>query len=70
MIRVVSLVPAATEIVTALGGSNLLVGISHECDYPATVQRLPRLTSSSINPGTNSKAIDAEVRALRDAGRP
>jgi len=70
MIRVVSLVPAATEIVAALGGSNLLVGISHECDYPATVQHLPRLTSSSIDPGTNSKAIDAEVRVLRDAGRP
>lgn len=70
MIRVVSLVPAATDIVAALGGSNLLVGISHECDYPTTVQHLPRLTSSSIDPGTNCKAIDAEVRALREAGRP
>ena len=70
MIRVASLVPAGTEIVAALGGSNLLVGISHECDYPATVQHLPRLTSSSIDPGPTSKAIDAEVRALRDAGRP
>jgi iron complex transport system substrate-binding protein len=70
MIRIVSLVPAGTEIVAALGGANLLVGISHECDYPATVQHLPRLTSSSIDPGTNSKGIDAEVRALQDAGRP
>lgn len=70
MTRVVSLVPAATEIVAALGGSKLLVGISHECDYPPSVQHLPRLTSSSIDPRTASKAIDAEVRAVREAGRP
>ena len=70
MTRVVSLVPAATEIVAALGGSSLLVGISHECDYPSSLRHLPRLTSSSIQPGTNSKAIDAEVLALREAGRP
>ena len=39
--RVVSLLPAATEIVAALGGRTCLVGISHECDYPASVLDLP-----------------------------
>ena len=37
--RVITLLPAATEIVAALGGAGHLVGISHECDYPASVQR-------------------------------
>ncbi len=40
--RVVTLLPAATEIVAALGGTNNLVGVSHECDYPPAVRGLPR----------------------------
>ena len=47
--RVVTLLPAATEIVAALGGAGHLVGISHECDYPAAVQRLPRVTATPID---------------------
>lgn len=68
--RVVSLLPAGTEIVTALGGAGQLVGISHECDYPRAVQRLPRVSSTSINPASSGGAIDAAVRALRDAAQP
>ena len=41
--RVVTLLPGATEIVAALGGAGSLVAISHECDYPASVQHLPRV---------------------------
>ena len=47
--RVVSLLPAATEIVAALGGAGNLVGISHECDYPASVLGLPRVTATPID---------------------
>src|SRR6185436_21034862 len=68
--RVVTLLPAATEIVAELGGAGCLVGISHECDYPASVQGLPRVTSTPIDIAEAGSAIDAEVRRLRDAGQP
>ena len=67
--RVVSLLPGATEIVAALGGGDRLVGISHECDYPAPVLHLPRVTSTPLDPSLPSGAIDSEVRRLREAGR-
>ena len=41
-VRVVSLLPAATEIVAALGMLDHLVGVSHECDFPPAVHDLPR----------------------------
>ncbi len=68
--RVVTLLPAATEIVAALGGAGYLVGISHECDYPASVQGLPRVTATPVEIAASGAAIDVEVRRLRDAGRP
>jgi iron complex transport system substrate-binding protein len=68
--RVVTLLPAATEIVMALGGADALVGVSHECDYPPAVARLPRLTASPIDPAAPSAAIDEEVRRLRAGGLP
>ncbi len=67
--RVVTLLPGATEIVAALGGAGSLVAISHECDHPASVQHLPRVTSTPLDPNLPGAAIDAEVRRLRDAGR-
>jgi iron complex transport system substrate-binding protein len=67
--RVVTLLPGATEIVAALGGAGLLVAISHECDHPASVRHLPRVTSTPLDPNLAGAAIDAEVRRLRDAGR-
>jgi iron complex transport system substrate-binding protein len=70
MTRVVTLLPAATEIVAALGDISLLAGISHECDYPASVQHLPRVTATPIDLGASSRAIDAAVRALHESGRP
>jgi iron complex transport system substrate-binding protein len=68
--RVVTLLPGATEIVAALGAGSLLAGVSHECDHPAWVSRLPRLTSTPLDPSLPGAAIDAEVRRLRQAGRP
>jgi len=68
--RVVTLLPGATEIVAALGAGGELVAISHECDYPPSVQHLPRVTSTPLDPSLPSGTIDAEVRRLREAGRP
>jgi iron complex transport system substrate-binding protein len=66
--RILSLLPAATEIVAALGAIDQLVGITHECDHPAEVARLPRVTSSAVNREAGSAEIDAEVRALSSSG--
>jgi iron complex transport system substrate-binding protein len=68
--RVVTLLPAATEIVAALGDLRFLVGISHECDYPSSVTHLPRVTTTPISLNAPGIAIDAEVRRLRESGRP
>jgi len=57
-VRVVSLLPAATEIVAALGAGGWLVGVSHECDWPAEVRSLPRLTHSNVDPTWSSAEID------------
>ena len=46
--RIVSLLPSLTELVAALGHQDDLVGVTHECDYPPGVERLPHLTRSRI----------------------
>ena len=69
-VRVASLLPAATEIVCALGAGDRLGGISHACDYPPAILGLPRLTLTPIADGGSSGAIDAQVRALQEAGQP
>lgn len=68
--RVVTLLPAATEMVAALGGMSALVGVSHECDHPEEVRRLPRVTATPLDPDAPGGRIDAEVRRLRAEGRP
>lgn len=70
MIRVVSLLPAGTEIVAALGALDSLVGVSHECDFPAQICDRPRVTTTRIDPTASGKAIDSAVRELQVAGRP
>ena len=70
MSRILSLLPGATEIVCAVGAESDLVGVSHECDYPPSVARLPRVTASSVDPHASSGTIDAHVRALSAEGRP
>jgi|SRR5579864_741493 len=59
--RIVSLLPSLTELVSALGYGSDLVGVTHECDYPAGVERLPHLTRSRIPTCSSSGAIDAQV---------
>lgn len=69
-LRIVSLLPSATEIVCALGLGERLVGISHSCDYPAEVIAKPRLSRPHTEfDGLASAEIDQAVRrALRDYG--
>lgn len=62
--RIISLLPAATEIVCALGLENQLVGRSHECDHPQSVVNLPVCSSAKLLPGQDSAAIDQEVKQL------
>jgi iron complex transport system substrate-binding protein len=65
--RVVSLIASATEIVCALGREDWLVGRSHECDYPATVARLPQLTAPKFSVEGSSADIDRRVKeTVRD----
>ena len=67
MMRIVSLLPSTTEIVCALGLEDSLAGITHECDYPASVIDKPRLTASRISQETmSSKEIDHAVRSQLD----
>jgi len=66
-LRIVSLLPSATEIVCALGLEDALVGITHECDYPASVAGKPQLTASRISHDRmTSKEIDHAVRSQLD----
>lgn len=60
--RIVSLLPSATEIICSLGLADFLVGVSHECDYPAQVMALPKVTTSLIPEAASSREIDALVR--------
>ena len=62
--RIVSLIASATEIVAALGFENQLVGRSHECDFPPSVERLPACSTSKIDIDASSLAIDTQVRAI------
>jgi iron complex transport system substrate-binding protein len=64
MPRIVSLIASATEIVSALGFENALVGRSHECDYPPSVGRLPILTKAKVRTEDDSAAIDRQVKAI------
>ncbi len=59
--RIVSLLPSATELVCGLGLLDQLVGVSHECDFPNSVVGLPILTSSLIPEGLDSATIDILV---------
>jgi iron complex transport system substrate-binding protein len=62
--RIVSLLPSATEIVCALGLFDSLVGRSHECDYPPQVTRLPALTAPRFNPEGPSIEVDRRVKSI------
>lgn len=66
--RVVSLLPAATEIMAEIGLAHLLVGRSHECDFPPGVGKLPECTRSLVVSEGDSRAINDSVRLAEGRG--
>ncbi len=68
--RVVSLLPSATEIVAALGGLEHLVGITHACDHPPVVRSRLVVTTTAIDASASPGAVDGQVRALSGVGAP
>jgi iron complex transport system substrate-binding protein len=66
--RIVSLVPSATEMLFALGLGPELVAVTHECDYPAAARELPKVTRDLLPAGLSSAEIDAAVKERTLAG--
>ncbi|PZS09337.1 MAG: cobalamin-binding protein [Solirubrobacterales bacterium] len=67
--RIVSLVPSATEMLFALGLGPDLIAVTHECDYPDAAQELPRVTRDVLPEGLSAAAIDAAVKERTLAGQ-
>ncbi len=66
--RIVSLVPSATEMLFALGLGDDVIAVTHECDYPEAALELPRVTRDVLPPGLSSAEIDAAVKERTLAG--
>ncbi len=66
--RIVSLVPSSTEMLFALGLGEDVVGVTHECDYPAEAQDLPKVTRDKLPSGLSAAEIDAAVKERTLAG--
>lgn len=66
--RIVSLVPNGTEILFALGAGDEVVGVSHECDYPAEARQRPVLTGSALPAGLAAAEVDRAVSAQVGSG--
>lgn len=67
-LRIVSLLPSATELAVALGLQDNLVGRSHECDFPPAVKALPVCTSTKLEKGLTSQAIEDRVKVIVEKG--
>jgi iron complex transport system substrate-binding protein len=67
-VRIISLVPHATELLFALGLEDEVVGVTHECDHPLAALSLPRVTRDALPPGLSAGEIDAAVRERTLAG--
>src|SRR3954469_14460551 len=68
VMRIVSLVPHATELLYALGLGDQVVGVTHECDHPREAQERPQVTRDVLPPGLSPSEIDAAVRERTQRG--
>ena len=66
--RIVSLVPHATEICFALGLGDQVVGVTHECDWPPEASDAAAVTRDLLEPGLSAAEIDAAVREITGKG--
>jgi iron complex transport system substrate-binding protein len=64
LMRIVSLLPAATEILYAVGAGDSVVGVTHECDFPAEASKKPALIRPRVDPHALPAEIDRQVREL------
>lgn len=68
--RICSLIPGATEVVAALNLTDRLVGISHECDFPASVRDVPVMIEPMVGKdGGSGREIDRQVKELVASGQ-
>jgi iron complex transport system substrate-binding protein len=67
-VRIVSLVPSATELLFALELDDEVIAVTHECDHPPAALGLPRVTRDLIGPGLSANQIDAAVRERTERG--
>ena len=66
--RIVSLVPSATELLFSLGLGSDLIAVTHECDYPPAARELPKITRDLLPAGLSAAETDAAVRERTLAG--
>lgn len=68
--RICSLIPGATEVIAALGLADQLVGISHECDFPASIRQVPIMIEPLVGKdGGSGGEIDRQVKELVASGQ-
>src|SRR5581483_11250971 len=68
LVRIVSLIPAATETLFALGLGPDVIAVTHECDYPPAARELPKVTRDVLPEGLDAREIDAAVKERTLAG--
>ena len=66
--RIVSLLPASTEILYAIGAGDSVVGVTHECDFPPDAARKPKLIRPRVDPSAAPAELDRQVRELVERG--
>jgi iron complex transport system substrate-binding protein len=66
--RIVSLLPSATEILFAVGAGDDVLGVTFECDYPAAARTRQIVSTTALPPGLTPFEIDAVVRSRLEAG--
>jgi iron complex transport system substrate-binding protein len=70
-VKICSFVPGATEVIAALGFADQLVGISHECDFPASIRHVPVMIEPMVGQDwTDSATIDRQVKELVSTQQP